>query len=171
MAIRFFPPRVELRDVVERICAHESGDAGLAAARWLIVPDGDLKLIFPFRADISCAIGDAERRHRPARIIVSGMRTMPGWLGFPRGVGAILVVLKPETAHRLLPMPMHELGNRTFDGEELFGAAARRWQDTWMDLPTVEARVEAIQGDLLEVLRRGRERAAPRACRAPHQGF
>lgn len=154
MAIRFFQPREDLRDFVVRIYAHESLESEILDPRWLIVPDGDIKIIFPFRGDIRCAIGEAERLHRASRIIVSGMRTEPGYLGFPEGVDAIGVVLRPEAAYRFLGVPMHELRNRTLEGEELFGGTARRWQEAATNLTRVEDRVECIQRGLRALLDR-----------------
>jgi len=156
LAIRFFRPRRELRGIVTRIYSHESPAADVADPRWLIVPDGDIKLIFPVRGAIACSIGDKGRLHRPSRIIVSGMRNEPGRLAFPDEVDAIGVILAPESAYRVLPMPMHELHNGTFDGEELFGAAARAWQQRFMDHARLEDRVAAIQAVLVERLHQRR---------------
>jgi transcriptional regulator GlxA family with amidase domain len=63
------------------------------------------------------------------------MRTQPGGLSFPCGVDAIGVIIRPEAAYRLLAQPHSGITNRTFDGEEIFDAAARRLQDELMDLP------------------------------------
>ena len=71
MSIRFFQPWAALRDVIVRIYAHESPAADVAEPRWLIVPDGEIKLIFPFEGDIACTIGDITRR-RPPRHAGSG---------------------------------------------------------------------------------------------------
>jgi AraC-like DNA-binding protein len=157
LAIQFFGVREELRQVVSRIYVHESSEFDNVNSSWLIVPDGEIKLIFPFYGSISCAIGETERLHQPARIIISGMRTIPGYLGFPTGVGAVGVVLKPEGAYRLLNAPMDLLKNRTMEGEELLGAKARRWQEVWLNLSRQVDRVDAIQSALVD-LQRGRTR-------------
>ena len=102
MGIRFFEPWEDLRSVVARIYVHDSDAPSMAANRWLIVPDGDIKLIFPFRGNIRCTIGDIHRVHGEARIIVSGMRTLPGYLDFSRDLGAVGVIVRPEAASRLL---------------------------------------------------------------------
>jgi hypothetical protein len=91
LGIQFFGVRDELREVVSRIYVHESSEFETVSSRWLIVPDGEIKLIFPFYGSISCAIGEMERLHRPARIIVSGVRSIPGYPGFPGGIGERLV--------------------------------------------------------------------------------
>lgn len=146
MSIRFFQPWPSLRDVIARIYAHQSPALEVAEPRWLIVPDGDIKLIFPFEGDIACTVGDTTRRHRAARVIVSGMRTMPGRLEFPDGVAAIGVIIRPEAVYRLIDIPHHELANRTLDGEEVLGPAiARGWADEWLHASGLTARVERIQ--------------------------
>jgi AraC-like DNA-binding protein len=147
--IRFFPPIRELADVVTRIYAHDSGLASPGdPASWLIVPDGEIKLIFPIRGDITCTIGDRARRHRTARLIVSTMRTAPGRLWFPDGIDAIGVIVRPEAAYRLFDGPHHELTNCTFDGEEMFGTSARRWQEELANMPAREDRISALQQQL-----------------------
>lgn len=146
MSIRFFQPWPALRDVIARIYTHDSPASEVAEPRWLIVPDGEIKLIFPFEGDITCTIGDTARRHRATRMILSGMRTMPGRLEFPQGVAAIGVIIRPEAVYRLIDLPHHELANRTFDGEEVLGSAlARMWADEWLHTDGLEARVERIQ--------------------------
>lgn len=57
------------------------------------------------------------------------MRTSPGYLAFPEGVDAIRVIIRPEAAYRLIDVPHDAVTNRTFDAEEVFGAAGRRWQE------------------------------------------
>jgi AraC-like DNA-binding protein len=146
VSIRFFQPWPSLRDVIVRIYAHQSPAVEVAEPRWLIVPDGEIKLIFPFEGDIACTIGDATRHHRAARVILSGMRTMPGRLEFPEGVAAIGVIIRPEAVYRLIDIPHHELANRTLDGEEVLGPAlARGWADEWLHTDGLDARVERIQ--------------------------
>ena len=155
--MRFIRPQRELSDVVSRIYAHDVAGAPADAPSWLIVPDGDIKLIFPIRGDIRCTIGTRARRHPASRLIVSGMRTEAGSLAFPEGVDAVGVIIRPEAAYRLFDVPHDELANRTLDGEEVFGAAARRWQEELANLKTHEDRIAALQGRLSEWLR-GRER-------------
>ena len=154
VGIRFYPPCQELRGIVARIYAHASGSSAPGDPRWLIVPDGDVKLIFPFAGAIRCQIGDSERLHPASRLILSGMRTQPGGLSFPDGVDAIGVIIRPEAAYRLLGPPHSGITNRTFDGEEIFDAAARRLQDELMDLLSEEDRVARLQVRLCEWLRR-----------------
>ena len=154
VGIRFYPPCEELRGIVARIYAHESSPSAPGDPRWLIVPDGDVKLILPFAGAIRCQIGDTQRLHPASRLILSGMRTKPGGLSFPSGVNAIGVIIRPEAAYRLLAPPHSGITNRTFDGEEIFDAAARRLQDELMDLPSEEDRIARLQVRLCEWLRR-----------------
>jgi len=174
VGIRFFRPCTALADVVSRIYTHESGPIEPGDLRWLIVPDGEVKLIFPVRGDIRCTIGETGRLHRTSRLIFSGIRTSPGHLAFPDGVDAIGVIIRPEAAYRLVDVPHDQLTNRTLDAEDVFGAAARRWQEELANLPTMEARVSAIQRVLCTWLARRdrRERAFEWAVRhlARHEG-
>jgi uncharacterized protein DUF6597 len=158
VAIRFFRPWEVLRDVIVRIYGHESDASPFANRRWLIAPDGDVKIIFPFRGEITCTIGEASRLHGTSRLIVSGMRTVPGYLEFSEGLGAIGVIVRPEAAYRLFPVPQTEIANRTVDGEEIFGPVARRWHGELMSLSRLEDRVERIQALLWDWLNRHENR-------------
>lgn len=160
MGIRFFEPWKDLQSVVARIYVHEGDTVSVANDRWLIVPDGDIKLIFPFRGDIRCTIGDVQRVHGVARIIVSGMRTLPGYLDFSQDLGAVGVIVRPEAAYRLLGVPQHEIANRTFDAEEILGGAVRQWQEAMVNATSTEDRVYGIQGALRAWLR-GRDQRDP----------
>lgn len=161
MAVRFFQPWPELRGVVARLYSHEADEGGVSGHRpWLIVPDGEIKLIFPTRGEISCTIGERQRMHGASRLIVSGMRSHPGALLFHGTVEAIGVIIRPEAAYRLFDVPHDELANCTLDGEEVFGAAARRWQKRLAELPTTEERIASLQRQLCAWLRR-RERRDP----------
>ena len=153
MGIRFYPPCEQLRGIVARIYAHESGLSAPGDPRWLIVPDGDVKLIFPFAGAIRCRIGARDRLHPTSRLIVSGMRTRAGHLSFPHGVNAIGVIVHPEAAYRLLPVPHCEITDTTFDGEEIFDARARRLQEELMELPREQDRVARLQTRLCEWVR------------------
>lgn len=150
MGIRFYRPIDALRGIVARLYVHTS-DA-TADARWLIVPDGDIKLIFPVTGEIRCRIGDRERVHRGGRLILSGMRTLPGQLSFPSAVEAIGVILRPEAAYRLLTVPHVEIRNRTFDGEEIFGSRALRLQQELVDVAGDDNRIALLQSRLAEWL-------------------
>jgi AraC-like DNA-binding protein len=158
VGIRFYPPCQELSDVVARIYVHDNDPSTRDDPRWLIVPDGDIKLIFPIAGAIRCRVGAAERLHRPQCLIVSGMRTEPGHLSFPHGVNAIGVIVRPEAAYRLIPHPHVEIVNLTLDGEDIFGRQARRLCDELMDLPGERDRLAHLQSTLLEWLRRGDDR-------------
>lgn len=153
MGIRFYAPSRELREVVARTYAHQDEASALDDPRWLIVPDGDVKLIFPIRGDIRCRIAEHERVHHAGRLIVSGMRTEPGQLSFPEGVDAIGVILKPEGAYRVLGVPHHEITNQTFDGEEIFGRRARELQSELSWLERQDDRVAHLHRRLAEWLR------------------
>src|SRR5687767_11937575 len=111
VGIRFYPPREELRGIVARIYAHDTGASTPEDSPWLIVPDGDVKLIFPFAGAIRCRIAATERLHAASRLIVSGMRTEPGVLSFPHGVSAIGVILRPQAAYRVLRVPQTAMVN------------------------------------------------------------
>jgi AraC-like DNA-binding protein len=156
--IRFYRPREELREVVARIYAHASGPIAPGDRRWLIAPDGDVKLIFPLAGAIRCRIGTTAQLHRESRLIVSGMRTLPGELSFPNGVDAIGVIIRPEAAYRLLGSPHHRLTNATFDGEDIFDGRARQLQSELMSLAREPDRVAHLQARLCQWLRAREER-------------
>ena len=56
MAIRFFRPREDVLEVVDRIYVHESATPDILTGRWLIVPDGEIKVIFSFEATFSVGL-------------------------------------------------------------------------------------------------------------------
>jgi AraC-like DNA-binding protein len=158
VSIRFYRPCEELRGVVARIYAHASGPTAPGDRRWLIVPDGDVKLILPLAGAIRCQIGTTAHLHRESRLIVSGMRTLPGELSFPDGVDAIGIIIRPEGAYRLLGSPHHRITNATFDGEEILDARARHLQGELMRIPREEDRVAHLQARLCQWLRAHEER-------------
>ena len=161
MSIRFYRPCEELRGVVARIYAHASGPIAPGDRRWLIVPDGHVKLILPLAGAIRCQIGTTEHLHRESRLIVSGMRTLPGELSFPHGVDALGVIIRPEGAYRLLGSPHHRITNATFDGEEIFDPRARHLQSELMGIPREEDRVAHVQARLCQWVRAHDERDLP----------
>jgi AraC-like DNA-binding protein len=154
MTIRFFRPELPLAGVVTRYYAHDAGALSMASSRWRIVPDGEVKLIFPYRGGIACSIGDRSRWHPESRLIISGMRDTPGELRFPSGVAAVVAVLRPDALYRLTGIPQREITNRTLDGEELFGALAREWQQRLADAASPEDRLREIEQTLRRLLQR-----------------
>jgi hypothetical protein len=158
VSIRFYRPCEELRGVVARIYAHASAPVAPGDRRWLIVPDGDVKLVLPLAGAIRCRIGATSHLHRESRLIVSGMRTLPGELSFPDGVDAIGIVIRPEGAYRLLGSPHHRITNATFDGEEILDARARHLQSELTGIPREEDRVACLQARLCQWLRVRKDR-------------
>jgi AraC-like DNA-binding protein len=151
-------PEWTLRGVVARIYTHASGPIAPGDRRWLIVPDGEVKLILPLAGAIRCQIGATAHLHRESRLIVSGMRTLPGELSFPDGVDAIGVIIRPEGAYRLIGAPHYRITNATLDGEEIVDARARHLQSELMAIPCEEDRVAHIQARLCQWVRAHEER-------------
>lgn len=153
MTIRFYRPPASLAGLVTRFYVHDVAPSAMGASRWRIVPDGEVKLIFPYQGGIGCTIGDGERWHPESRLIVSGMRDAPGELRFPAGVGAVVAVLRGDALHRLTGVPQLEITNRTLDGAELFGRVARLSEQELLDAKSATARVQLL-GELLQQLMR-----------------
>ncbi len=160
MSIRFFRAQPSLADVVTRFYVHEAGAPSMATSRWRIVPDGEVKLIFPYQGGIGCSIGPVRRWHSESRVIVSGMRDTPGELQFPAGVAAAVAVLRADALHRLTGVPQGEIVNCTLDGEELLGRVARDWQQQLADATSPTERVHRLERMLLQLLRRADRRDA-----------
>jgi hypothetical protein len=144
MTIRFFRPHDALRGIVARLYVHDSEAPEIAGQRWLIVPDGELKLIFPYRGAIGCSIGGTESLHPESRLIVSGMRDRPGHLRFPGTVGAVGVILHAHAIHRLTGIPQHEIANRTLDGEDATGAVVAEMRQMAVSLEALAGFLSAL---------------------------
>lgn len=157
MTIRFFKPAPALAEVVAWIYEHQSGPAELGELRWLIVPDGHVKLIFPLSGDIVCTIGERRSEHRASRLILSGMRSLPGYLAFPRPVHAMGVILKPQAAYRLFDGHA-DVVNRTLDASDVLGRDVLRWQDRLGGLERTEDRVALLERMLCDRLARSSRR-------------
>ncbi|EQA37224.1 DNA-binding helix-turn-helix protein [Leptospira inadai serovar Lyme str. 10] len=158
MDITFFKPKRELQDSVAKIWVHQNRGKEIVLPSWLIVPDGEIKIIFPFYGNIRCTIAEKGRLHRTSNLIISGMRTEPGYLNFEHGLGTIGIILQPEAAYRFFDLSMFEIANRTLSVSDLFGDKVREWEDTLMDLPSVVQKVEYIQDCLIQRLRRKKNR-------------
>lgn len=161
MTIRFFPPQPPLAGVVTRYYVHDAGALSMVSSSWRIVPDGEVKLIFPYRGGIGCRIGDRDRWHPESRLIISGMRDTPGELRFPTGVAAAVAVLRPDALYRLTGIPQHEITNRTLDGEEILGPLARDCQQRLADAASAEDRVREIGQTLGRLLQRAARSDSP----------
>lgn len=144
MTIRFFRPPPALAGVVAWIYEHESAPAELGDLRWLIVPDGHVKLILPLSGDIVCTIGERRSDHPASRLILSGMRSLPGYLAFPRPVHALGVIIKPQAAYRLFDGHA-DVANRTLEASDVLGREVLRWQEDLGTLRRTEDRVAALE--------------------------
>lgn len=122
----------------------------------IIAPDGEMKVIIPFRNWITSRSGGALRIHAVSTCSIVGQQTVPAVIDSPSVSGIIGITLKPAGAYRFFRIPLHEVADRTVLADELFGREGCELHEQIDAAPTADAKVGVVQRFLLRLLRRNR---------------
>ena len=160
MRIRFFEPHPLLRPHVSQIWIVENPVGWKPEDIKTIVPNGRMKVVFPYRAALlNRAIVPSSRpapfqRNPKNTLWVLGVSDRPSIVDSDGPIGVLSAELHPGAAYPFFPADLKEFTNRVTPAIDVYGAAGRELQDRLAEEPTPEGRVELLQGFLLGLLGR-----------------
>ena len=160
MRLSFHTPHPLLRPHVARFWVFES-DRGIPQGDLqTIVPDGMLKLTFPFRGEVhSGRLGAPLSRNPEGRFIVIGPLDFPSRVtGLEaRPVGTIGVEFRPYSSRLFLSLPVGETSGRVLSASNLLQTRELSvWEGRIQETESVQQKVALIEGFLLERLSRAK---------------
>ncbi|CAL1521107.1 AraC family transcriptional regulator [Chitinophaga sp. MM2321] len=145
-------PCPALQSYIEQIWVFESSTGIPPGDLALIVPNGMLKMIIPYKSAISSSrIGFADT-HRESSIILIGQMDTPATIVSEGNCGSIGIEFKPFAAYRFFQVAMHELTNKVLTLETILGKAGRQLQEVVANETKVHRKIALTEQFLLRQL-------------------
>ncbi len=160
MEIRFFQPHPLLRPHVSQIWIVENPGPWREEDIKTIVPNGRMKIVFPYRsgllnrAVLPESAADPLQRNPRNTLWVLGMSDRPSIVDSDGPIGVLSAELHPGAAWPFFPADLKEFTNRVTPATDVYGAAGRELQCRLSDEPTAEGKARLLQKFLLGLLGR-----------------
>jgi hypothetical protein len=152
MKLTFIDPCSELKPYVSQLWLFESVN-GLASQGTLIAPNGQPKIIIPYKNSLNTTDHRSTSVCKEHQICFIGIRDVPVTLGAPAGAtGSIGIALTTAGGYKFLNVPMSKLANSLFTFDELYGRTGYELQQKIMNEEDPLRKVARIQEFLLERL-------------------
>jgi len=159
MEIRFFPPHPLLAPYVAHLWTVESETAFLPGDLKAILPNGRMKLVFPYKGALfNGPAGRAYETNAENSLWVLGMADKPWVVDHDGAFGTLAVEFHPGAAYKFFALPLRVLQNQVVPAPEVFGIRARDWESQLAEEATPAGKAARLQRLLLELL--GNERAS-----------
>lgn len=155
MEIRFFPVHPLLSPFVAHLWAVESQTSFLPDDLKVILPNGRMKLVFPYRGALINGPNAGPLQHnRENSFWVLGMSDKPWIVDHDGAFGTLAVEFHPGCAYRFFTMPLKELQNQVIPAPDIFGFDGKEWEDQLAHEPTIARKAARLQSLLLRLLAR-----------------
>ena len=165
MKLRRFPIHPILQPYLALIWVFESTEGIPAGDMRTIAPNGEMKLIIPFKHHLTSTIDGKLHEHPESTCSIIGQLTHPAVIDGPTLVGTIGVTFRPSGAYRFFPFAMRELAECIQFADDTLGKQGRELHARVAEAHGAEAKVEVIQAFLISALSRNR-RESPAADHA-----
>lgn len=146
MNIQLFKPVPMLEQHISMIWAFENTGEVIAEddAR-LVAPNGCMKLLIPFRNNVTSFIKGQAAVHREMSFIVAGQMRQPVQINPEPGGGTIGFEFKPASAALFFGGGMHELTDRVLDAREIWSGAGEWLREQFGNAASTAERVALVQ--------------------------
>ena len=152
MKLRFFPPHPLLAEAVAVLWTVENETALGADDLKAILPNGRMKLVFPYRGSLfNGPVGRSLSKNAENTLWVLGVSDQPWTVDHDDAFGTLAVELEPGAAYRFFRLPLRDLRNQVVPACDIFGFAAGEWEGRLAEESTVEGKVARLQQLLLSL--------------------
>lgn len=118
-----------------------------------IVPNGMMKVVFPYRGSLFSSIGGGSVQENPeASLWVVGMTAMPAIVDAPGALGMVGIEIQPGSAYHFFPFSLKEAIDRVHAAGDIWGKKGLVLQDRLAGESSPEGRVRLAQDFLLRML-------------------
>jgi len=152
MKLQFFAPHPLLAPFVAHIWTVESPGYSEDDIR-TIVPNGRMKLVFPFRGSLFHGpLGQPRAKNPESSLWLLGTSNRPSVVDSDGPFGVLTVEFHPGAAYRFFGIPLGEMTNRVEPLADVLGTVGRELQDRLADEATPTGRVRLVQHFLLSLM-------------------
>lgn len=153
MKISFTQPAEPLKPYMGPFWVYESTFGIPATDARIIVPNGTAKLIIPLKNPMTAIVGPKTMGAKEYHIHLAGLSETPTRItAEAKDTVTLGMELTPKGLYHFFNLSMHEMTNRLFTFEELFGAWGARLQDTLANIENVQDKISFIQNALIDLL-------------------
>ena len=154
MKVSFTKPQKQLSPYIDTFWVFESSFGLPTTDSRIIVPDGRAKIIVPYKNPLSVAIEGSPIYTKELLIFLTGIQTNPRTICSPTSeTGTIGVELTPKGLYRFFNLSMHEITDRIYSFEDLFGAWGVLLQNSIGNIETPDEKIALLQTALTHLLR------------------
>jgi len=150
MLLKLYQPRPQLKNYISMIWSFESENGIPINDLKQIVPNGELKLIVPYKNKLKSRIDGKETTHKESSIIVVGQMTSSAFIDGEGQVGTLGIMFKPSLVYRIFQIGLHELTNFTLSLEDIFGSTGSRLLEVVANEEKVEDKIRVIENFLID---------------------
>ena len=158
MKFTFIRPTAQLQPYVSSYWAFESSSGIPITDSRIIVPNGKARIIIPYKNSLSVIVNNTTMESKGQDILLSGIWDVPTTLSsHATDIGTIGMDLTPKGLYHLFKLNMHEIANRLFSFEDLFGRWGKRIQYSLGEFENPQEKVTFIQNSLIYLLNQNRK--------------
>jgi AraC-like DNA-binding protein len=154
LRLQRFTPFPELVPYIQSIWLFESKSGIPSDDLRLIVPNGGIKLIIPFRNRVYSQIGESKKDYPEMTCWIVGQMDKPAFIDSDPDICTLGIEFKAMTAYKFFPFGMRELTNSTFPATDIWGAAGTELREQLGHTDRTEDKVAFVQSFLLRQLDR-----------------
>ena len=155
MNVSLAKPQKQLAPYVDSIWIFESSAGVPMIDSRIIVPDGQAKILVPYKNSLSVDIDGSPTRTKEHEIFLTGIQTNPRTICSPTtDTGTIGIELTPKGLYHFFKLSLHEITDRIYSFEHLFGNWGARLQNRLGDIDNPAAKIVFLQNALTDLLDR-----------------
>lgn len=155
MQVSFISPEIQLSPYIDLIWTFKSSFGLPMADSRLIVPDGRAKIIIPYKNDVHAIAGGKILNAAQHQILLIGIQTNPVTIASTTATTSTIgVELTPHGLYHFFNLRMHELTNRMFSFEAIFGSWGHSLQQRIGDAAEPQVKIALLQNALAGLLTR-----------------
>jgi len=153
--VSFTKPQDQLASYVASFWVFESNAGIPMTDSRIIVPDGRAKILIPYKNSLSVVIDNVPTYTEEHQIFLTGIQTSPRTICSPiTNTGTIGIELTPKGLYHFFNLSLHEITDRIYSFEHLFGQWGAVLQNKLEDIDNPAAKITFLQKVLTDLLDR-----------------
>ena len=150
MVLKVFMPNRFLQPYISKIWIFESKYGIPKSDLKLIAPNGEMKLVIPYKNNMRSTIENKSKEHKEASFIIIGQMTKAAIIESEIDFGSIGIDFKPYGAYKFFPFPLSEITNYVYHAPDLFTRMGSELQDRLSEISGINEKVRFIEEFLLK---------------------
>jgi AraC-like DNA-binding protein len=153
ISLKHIPIHPALKNHIEKIWVFESNGRIPDMDMKMVVPNGMVKMIIPFRNEFTGRRENYSRLSKTNRVTLVGINDIPFVVDAERDgpAGTIGIEFSPHGTYRFFRMNQSELKNQMFDGSEILGNAVKEIEAQMAETAIPEQKIKILESYLLRL--------------------